>query len=133
MCQCATIQCSCAFEVKLESNNRCKSDFGHVCGYVGMCGIWNYIANQHWRTQPSFVCFCFLFFVFCLFVVVVFFWGGGHFGEGTQARVPPKLKTPRIYATVFRDEPKFTSEKISDLPPARGPPNHRLYDRICYF
>ena len=27
--------------------------------------------------------------------------GGGHLGEVTQARVPPKLKTPRIWPTIF--------------------------------
>ena len=29
-------------------------------------------------------------------VVDFFFWGGGRLDEGTQARVFPKLKTPRI-------------------------------------
>ena len=28
--------------------------------------------------------------------------GGGHLGEVTEARVPPKLKTPRIWPTIFR-------------------------------
>ena len=27
--------------------------------------------------------------------------GGGQLGEVTQARVPPKLKTPRIWPTIF--------------------------------
>ena len=31
---------------KPESNNRWKSDLGHVCMYVCMYGIWNYLANQ---------------------------------------------------------------------------------------
>ena len=31
---------------KPESNNRWKSELGHVCGWVGMYGIWNYLANQ---------------------------------------------------------------------------------------
>ena len=35
---------------KPESNNRWKSDLGHVCMYVcmwvGMYGIWNYLASQ---------------------------------------------------------------------------------------
>ena len=31
---------------KPESNNRWKSDLGHVGGWVGMYGIWNYLANQ---------------------------------------------------------------------------------------
>ena len=31
---------------KPESNNRWKSELGHVCGYVGGYGIWNYLANQ---------------------------------------------------------------------------------------
>ena len=30
---------------KPESNNRWKSDLGHVCGWV-VYGIWNYLANQ---------------------------------------------------------------------------------------
>ena len=35
---------------KPESNNRWKSELGHVCmwvgGWVGMYGIWNYLVNQ---------------------------------------------------------------------------------------
>ena len=31
---------------KPESNNRWKSELGHVCMWVGMYGIWNYLANQ---------------------------------------------------------------------------------------
>ena len=30
---------------KPESNNRWKSELGHVCGYVGGW-VWNYLANQ---------------------------------------------------------------------------------------
>ena len=32
--------------------------------------------------------------------------GGGQLGEVTQARVPPKLKTPRIWPTIFGSGPK---------------------------
>ena len=32
--------------------------------------------------------------------------GGGQLGEVTQARVPPKLKTPRIWPTIFGEWPK---------------------------
>ena len=31
---------------KPESNNRWKSELGHVCRYVCMYGILNYLANQ---------------------------------------------------------------------------------------
>ena len=31
---------------KPESNNRWKSDLGHVPMYVGMYGIWSYLMNQ---------------------------------------------------------------------------------------
>ena len=31
---------------KPESSNRWKSDLGHVCGWVGGYGIWNYLANR---------------------------------------------------------------------------------------
>ena len=34
--------------------------------------------------------------------------GGGQLGEVTQARVPPKLKTPRIWPTIFLGVPKIT-------------------------
>ena len=34
--------------------------------------------------------------------------GGGQIGEVTQARVPPKLKTPRIWPTIFGEWPKIT-------------------------
>ena len=34
--------------------------------------------------------------------------GGGQLGEVTQARVPPKLKTPRIWPTLFWEWPKIT-------------------------
>ena len=34
--------------------------------------------------------------------------GGGQLGEVTQARVPPKLKTPRIWPTIFWEWPKIT-------------------------
>ena len=34
--------------------------------------------------------------------------GGGQLGEVTQTRVPPKLKTPRIWPTVFGEWPKIT-------------------------
>ena len=33
--------------------------------------------------------------------------GGGQLGEVTQARVPPKLKTPRIWPTIFGEWPKI--------------------------
>ena len=34
--------------------------------------------------------------------------GGGQLGEVTQARVSPKLKTPRIWPTIFGKWPKIT-------------------------
>ena len=34
--------------------------------------------------------------------------GGGQLREVTQARVPPKLKTPRIWPTIFGEWPKIT-------------------------
>ena len=34
--------------------------------------------------------------------------GGGQLVEVTQVRVPPKLKTPRIWPTVFGEWPKIT-------------------------
>ena len=37
--------------------------------------------------------------------------GGGQLGEVTQARVPPKLKTPRIWPTIFGEWPKITYKK----------------------
>ena len=37
--------------------------------------------------------------------------GGGQLGEVTQARVPPKLKTPRIWPTIFWEWPKITYKK----------------------
>ena len=33
--------------------------------------------------------------------------GGGQLGEVTQARVPPKLKTRRIWPTIFGEWPKI--------------------------
>ena len=32
-------------------------------------------------------------------------------GEGAEARVPPKLETPRIQTTIFCEGPKLTFEK----------------------
>ena len=31
--------------------------------------------------------------------------GGGQLGAGSQPMVPPKLKTPRIYPTIFLMDP----------------------------
>ena len=52
--------------------------------------------------------------------------GGGQLGEVTQARVPPKLKTPRIWPTIFGEWPKITYKnkiykKENKKSPASGP------------
>ena len=39
--------------------------------------------------------------------------GRGRLGKGIQARVLPKLKSPRICGAMFWEEPKFTLEKIN--------------------
>ena len=38
--------------------------------------------------------------------------GGGRLGEGMQARVSPKLETPRFYVTIFGRSPNSSSTKI---------------------
>ena len=52
--------------------------------------------------------------------------GGGQLGEVTQARVPPKLKTRRIWPTIFGEWPKITYKnkiykKENKKSPASGP------------
>ena len=50
--------------------------------------------------------------------------GGGQLGEVTQARVPPKLKTPRIWPTLFGEWPKikYKNKNIKkEKSPASGP------------
>ena len=50
--------------------------------------------------------------------------GGGQLGEVTQVRVPPKLKTPRIWPTIFWEWPKITYKKYKkgkQKSPASGP------------
>ena len=50
----------------------------------------------------------------------------GPFGEGTHARVLPKLKTPRIYATIFRRSPNSLFKNVGlTTDQARGPQNHQ--------
>ena len=52
--------------------------------------------------------------------------GGGQLGEVTQARVPPKLKSPRIWSTIFWVVAKIKYKnkiykKENNKSPASGP------------
>ena len=49
--------------------------------------------------------------------------GGGQLGEVTQARVPPKLKTPRIWPTIFWGvaQNHVQKKKRKQKSPASGP------------
>ena len=59
--------------------------------------------------------------------------GGGRFGKGAQARVPPKLKTPRYFRPLLGWDgmggTKIHLKKIKCTTCHRVPTNHRKYNR----